>query len=298
MSDGNPQPGRLDAIVRATGASGARDEGPRHLRLVSGTTSSSERRETRTPGGLQRRGDLLAAMSHEIRTPLNAVMGYIELLETSLAGPLTDVQRDYLERMRTGTDRLAQLVGDLLDYVRLEAGDAQVEHRRAVGVRGRTDDADTVPEGSAAVGAWLGASVDLLVVRLVEALHREPGVQKLGLLSDAQLKDHLPSLLAGIAQSLVILAEAPGDPSLSIRDGIEILRLVADRHGAQRYRIGWVEKMVRREYELLRRIVADGVSAMEGVGAASLRTLDEFFDYAERTSIEGHRLAREALERA
>ncbi len=279
MSDGNPQPGRLDAIVRATGASGARNDGPRHLRLVNGTTSSSERRETRTPGGLQRRGDLLAAMSHEIRTPLNAVMGYIELLETSLAGPLTDVQRDYLERMRTGTDRLAQLVGDLLDYVRLEAGDAQVEHRRAV-------------------GAWLGASVDLLVARLVEALHREPGVQKLGLLSDAQLKDHLPSLLAGIAQSLVILAEAPGDPSLSIRDGIEILRLVADRHGAQRYRIGWVEKMVRREYELLRRIVADGVSAMEGVGAASLRTLDEFFDYAERTSIEGHRLAREALERA
>ncbi|HEY0997578.1 MAG TPA: hypothetical protein VGD77_16430, partial [Gemmatimonadaceae bacterium] len=117
------------------------------------------------------------------------------------------------------------------------------------------------------------------------------------LLSVAQLEDHLPALLAGIAQSLVILAETPGDPSLSIRDGTEIQRLVADRHGAQRYRIGWAEDMVHREYDLLRRIVAQGVSAATGVTPASLRALNEFFDYAERTSIKGHRLAKEAMER-
>ena len=64
----------------------------------------------------------LATMSHEIRTPLNAIVGYTELLELRLAGPLTARQEEYLARMKASSDHLIGLIDDILDLSRVESG--------------------------------------------------------------------------------------------------------------------------------------------------------------------------------
>ena len=64
----------------------------------------------------------LATMSHEIRTPINAILGYTDLLELGLAGPLGDDQRQYLERVKASGRHLLALIEDVLDFARVDAG--------------------------------------------------------------------------------------------------------------------------------------------------------------------------------
>jgi signal transduction histidine kinase len=68
------------------------------------------------------RTEVLTTMSHEIRTPLNAIVGYAELLELGLAGPLTQKQRDYVSRLRLSGSHLVGLVNDVLDLAKADAG--------------------------------------------------------------------------------------------------------------------------------------------------------------------------------
>lgn len=70
----------------------------------------------------QVRTEVLTTMSHEIRTPLNAIVGYAELLELGLAGPLTQKQRDYVSRLRLSGTHLVGLVNDVLDLAKADAG--------------------------------------------------------------------------------------------------------------------------------------------------------------------------------
>jgi PAS domain S-box-containing protein len=64
----------------------------------------------------------LATMSHEIRTPINAVIGYTDLLDVEIMGPLTAGQREYVGRVRSSARHLLGLVDEILDLSRLEAG--------------------------------------------------------------------------------------------------------------------------------------------------------------------------------
>ncbi len=65
------------------------------------------------------KSDFLANVSHEIRTPMNAVIGMAELL---LDTPLRGVQREYVSALKESAESLLGLIGDLLDFARIEAG--------------------------------------------------------------------------------------------------------------------------------------------------------------------------------
>ena len=68
------------------------------------------------------KGRFLATMSHELRTPLTALAGYEELLVDSVLGPLSDAQREVLERMHHVTQHLSALIEDVLAFTSLETG--------------------------------------------------------------------------------------------------------------------------------------------------------------------------------
>ncbi|HTK53307.1 MAG TPA: ATP-binding protein [Gemmatimonadaceae bacterium] len=74
----------------------------------------------------------LATMSHELRTPLNAIVGYVELLEIGVQGPLTQAQRDALARIRRSGATLHRLIEDVLSFARLEAGKLEYRYEEVV----------------------------------------------------------------------------------------------------------------------------------------------------------------------
>jgi DNA-binding response OmpR family regulator/nitrogen-specific signal transduction histidine kinase len=68
----------------------------------------------------------LSTMSHELRTPLNAVLGFSDLLTEERYGPLNDRQRRYVNHIHTGGKHLLNLINDILDLSKIEAGRLQL----------------------------------------------------------------------------------------------------------------------------------------------------------------------------
>lgn len=70
----------------------------------------------------QAKADFLARMSHDLRTPLNAIGGFTQLVLLGIHGPVTDQQREALERVQRAQQHLLTLINDILSFARLEAG--------------------------------------------------------------------------------------------------------------------------------------------------------------------------------
>jgi PAS domain S-box-containing protein len=68
------------------------------------------------------KSEFLANMSHELRTPLNGIIGFSEFLLDEKPGPLNDKQKEYLNDVHTSGGHLLQLINDVLDLAKVEAG--------------------------------------------------------------------------------------------------------------------------------------------------------------------------------
>jgi signal transduction histidine kinase len=76
---------------------------------------------------MQARSRLYSAMNHELRTPISAILLYQELLLAGSLGPLSDEQLRALQHSHTATSHLLDLVRDILDLSKIEAGRVTVQ---------------------------------------------------------------------------------------------------------------------------------------------------------------------------
>jgi signal transduction histidine kinase len=411
----------------------------------------------------QAKSEFLTVMSHELRTPLNAVIGYSDLLDLGIAGPLSDDQRHQVSRIRAGGRHLLTLVNEVLDLAKVDAG--RLSLHVGVSSAGQTADAAlalvqpsadergisfavqcritneavyegdedrvrqilvnllnnavkfTEPGGSVSIecgvveqadpgarlmgGPWvylrvddtgvgiphdrvttifdpfvqverghtrsndgsgLGLTISRRLARLMhgditvrsevgkgsqftmwlpvasqvvrdaargraralETTGRPPGLAEVGAallcelepllrafvarlradpvipaprsLRFSQLADHVGTYIADLGGVLVAVEESRGQPSALVADGTEIQRLVAERHGVQRARLGWTESALRREWVVLAE-EAERAIRRRADGVAEAR-LGDALAVVQRFVKQGEELSCRALTRA
>jgi signal transduction histidine kinase/CheY-like chemotaxis protein len=75
----------------------------------------------------QHKSDFLASMSHELRTPLNAVIGFSDVLLERMFGELNERQDEYLRDIRNSGRHLLELINEILDLSKVEAGRMELD---------------------------------------------------------------------------------------------------------------------------------------------------------------------------
>ena len=88
---------------------------------------SLRRRERELEVAGRHKSEFLASMSHELRTPLNAVIGFSDVLLERMFGDLTERQEEYVRDIRDSGRHLLELINEILDLSKVEAGRMELE---------------------------------------------------------------------------------------------------------------------------------------------------------------------------
>ncbi|HVL31754.1 MAG TPA: ATP-binding protein [Solirubrobacteraceae bacterium] len=201
----------------------------------------------------QAKSDFVATASHELRSPLTSIKGFMELLQATSSDNLTERQREFIEIVRQSTDRLVDLVNDLLDIARIEAGQFEI-HARSVDLR------PTVEEVAALMQPRLAAKRQQLDVQIAEP--RPPA------LAD-------PARVRQVVTNLVTNAH-----QYTGEDGTIVVRLEGDRH-ATRITVsdtgrGMSPEELRRVFDRFQRGTSDTPGT--GLGLAIVKSLVDLHD--------------------
>ena len=117
-----------------------------------------------------------------------------------------------------------------------------------------------------------------------------------------ELEDHIATYLSDIGQMFAILDERGGERLPLLADGTAIQRIIAERHGAQRHRLGWTEEELRREYAALvsevERVVLDSSLLTGSPPSDTLPLLRVLLHEATEVTIRGFTDAAERREQS
>ena len=150
--------------------------------------------------------------------------------------------------------------------------------------------------GLAEIGRALRAEIDAILEAYVARLRADAEVPEARTMGQAQLEDHAFTLLADMAQSLVIMSAAGDDAPTLLADGTAIQRVIAEAHGARRFAEGWSEAALVRDHAALQeateRAVAVRVATRAGDVSEALRVLTHLGGRAAALSLAAYRQAR------
>jgi hypothetical protein len=142
--------------------------------------------------------------------------------------------------------------------------------------------------------------VDQISQGYVDRLRGEGGVPDLSSIGEPYVRDHADTVIAEIVTATTLLAGSKGKASDLLRDGAEIQRLLAELHGAQRFRLGWTEAEVARDVDTLSSQLVRAVRSLEADQSASEFVIDvirKILEQWKQTSIRGFRFAKSAGKR-
>ena len=118
---------RVTAVIRDVTERKRAEEQIRamHDRFTAELTATNQQLEVRNrevERANRLKSDFLASMSHELRTPLHTIIGFAELLREEIDGTLSDKQRRFLGHIHQDALHLLELINDILDLSKIEAG--------------------------------------------------------------------------------------------------------------------------------------------------------------------------------
>ncbi len=87
-----------------------------------------EQRSAELEVASRHKSEFLASMSHELRTPLNAVLGFSEVLLEQMFGEINERQEEYLRDIHGSGRHLLELLNEILDLSKVEAGQMELEY--------------------------------------------------------------------------------------------------------------------------------------------------------------------------
>ncbi|HEX6037502.1 PAS domain-containing sensor histidine kinase [Longimicrobium sp.] len=196
--------------------------------------------------------------------------------------------------------RLARLMGGDLT-VRSREGQGSAFslwlHADAPAPDVRADETGRVPGASLTrVGHHLSVNAPPIVRAYTERLRVDPVTPAARTRTRSELEDHMGTLLTDLAQTLVLVEEDGPDAPETAHDGSDVQRLLAERHGRQRRRLGWSEEGLRRDYEIIREevetvLLAAHEVATEDALREALPIIQRLLGRAANISLEAYRTA-------
>ncbi len=117
----NNQPVLVIEVEIETGAGTGRNL------IIVRTDGAAQNSEMQIQQQLRERTDFFAGLGHDLKSPLNAVIGFAEMMETEIRGPMPEPYKDYPGLIRESGQTLLRLVEDMLGYARSEAGTYEID---------------------------------------------------------------------------------------------------------------------------------------------------------------------------
>lgn len=99
----------------------------RYAANIEKVNQELQRKKAEAEEASRLKSHFLSNVSHELRTPLNAIMGYSHLLREGTYGAVSEAQRPALEGIQRNARDLSQLISDVLDLAKIEAGKMSVD---------------------------------------------------------------------------------------------------------------------------------------------------------------------------